>query len=227
MNEWWPHSVLCMSHLLQTMHMQRSTWCGSTGWAVWSVATCPNRSGNLQSHRMVSTQLKAMLDSKYFSLFFPFHHIVFLLLLRGHFLSFPIILCVPPPSFSVTPPSFPAFPLFCVSFSLSRSSPIVSRSSLATVPCGVSREEETGRSHSTKKGAFHEIFSLSELERPLAGKRPYCRIRKNNNNNKKPFICFPKHVHEQFETENEQEKNRSWKMDCLLYRLVPGFFNHL
>ncbi|XP_053270565.1 GRAM domain-containing protein 4 isoform X2 [Pleuronectes platessa] len=46
--------------------------------------------------------------------------------------------------------------------------PLVSRSSLATVPCGVSREEETGRSHSTKKGAFHEIFSLSELERPLA-----------------------------------------------------------
>ncbi|XP_063761463.1 GRAM domain-containing protein 4 isoform X2 [Eleginops maclovinus] len=46
--------------------------------------------------------------------------------------------------------------------------PVVSRSSLATVPCGVSREEETGRSHSTKKGAFHEIFSLPESERPLA-----------------------------------------------------------
>ncbi|XP_041833306.1 GRAM domain-containing protein 4 isoform X1 [Melanotaenia boesemani] len=46
--------------------------------------------------------------------------------------------------------------------------PVVSRSSLATVPCGVSREEETGRSHSTKKGAFHEIFNLSESERPLA-----------------------------------------------------------
>ncbi|KAG7215954.1 hypothetical protein INR49_031550 [Caranx melampygus] len=46
--------------------------------------------------------------------------------------------------------------------------PVVSRSSLATVPCGVSREEETGRSHSTKKGAFHEIFNLPELERPLA-----------------------------------------------------------
>ncbi|XP_074481748.1 GRAM domain-containing protein 4 isoform X4 [Sebastes fasciatus] len=46
--------------------------------------------------------------------------------------------------------------------------PVVSRSSLATIPCGVSREEETGRSHSTKKGAFHEIFSLSESERPLA-----------------------------------------------------------
>uniref|UniRef100_A0A8C6UYC3 GRAM domain containing 4a n=1 Tax=Neogobius melanostomus TaxID=47308 RepID=A0A8C6UYC3_9GOBI len=30
------------------------------------------------------------------------------------------------------------------------------------------REEETGRSHSTKKGAFHEIFNLPESERPLA-----------------------------------------------------------
>lgn len=46
--------------------------------------------------------------------------------------------------------------------------PVTSRGSLATVPCGVSREEETGRSHSTKKGAFHEIFNLPELERPLA-----------------------------------------------------------
>ncbi|XP_029901517.1 GRAM domain-containing protein 4 isoform X1 [Myripristis murdjan] len=46
--------------------------------------------------------------------------------------------------------------------------PVVSRSSLATVPCGVSREEETGRSHSTKKGAFHEVFNLAESERPLA-----------------------------------------------------------
>uniref|UniRef100_A0A3P8VY92 GRAM domain containing 4 n=1 Tax=Cynoglossus semilaevis TaxID=244447 RepID=A0A3P8VY92_CYNSE len=48
-----------------------------------------------------------------------------------------------------------------------RVQPVVSRSSLATVPCGVSREEEAGRSHSTKKGAFHEIFNLSESERPL------------------------------------------------------------
>ncbi|XP_028285629.1 GRAM domain-containing protein 4 isoform X2 [Parambassis ranga] len=46
--------------------------------------------------------------------------------------------------------------------------PVVSRGSLATIPCGVSREEETGRSHSTKKGAFHEIFNLPESERPLA-----------------------------------------------------------
>ncbi|XP_059181546.1 GRAM domain-containing protein 4 isoform X2 [Centropristis striata] len=49
-----------------------------------------------------------------------------------------------------------------------RVQPVVSRSSLATIPSGVSREEETGRSHSTKKGAFHEIFNLPELERPLA-----------------------------------------------------------
>ncbi|XP_020782017.1 GRAM domain-containing protein 4 isoform X1 [Boleophthalmus pectinirostris] len=49
-----------------------------------------------------------------------------------------------------------------------RIQPVASRGSLATVPCGVSREEETGRSHSTKKGAFHEVFSLPESERPLA-----------------------------------------------------------
>lgn len=54
--------------------------------------------------------------------------------------------------------------------------PVVSRSSLATVPCGVSREEEAGRSHSTKKGAFHEIFNLSESERPLGGKECYCTL---------------------------------------------------
>ncbi|XP_055087956.1 GRAM domain-containing protein 4 isoform X2 [Periophthalmus magnuspinnatus] len=45
--------------------------------------------------------------------------------------------------------------------------PVASRGSLATVPCGVSREEETGRYHSTKKGAFHEVFSVPESERPL------------------------------------------------------------
>ncbi|CAI5635741.1 unnamed protein product [Oreochromis niloticus] len=45
--------------------------------------------------------------------------------------------------------------------------PVVSRGSLANVPCGGSREEESGRSHSTKKGAFHEIFNLPESERPL------------------------------------------------------------
>uniref|UniRef100_A0A9J7YP48 GRAM domain containing 4a n=2 Tax=Cyprinus carpio TaxID=7962 RepID=A0A9J7YP48_CYPCA len=45
--------------------------------------------------------------------------------------------------------------------------PVVSRSSLATIPAGVTREEESARSHSTKKGAFHEIFNLPEIERPL------------------------------------------------------------
>nr|XP_055046400.1 GRAM domain-containing protein 4 isoform X1 [Misgurnus anguillicaudatus] len=45
--------------------------------------------------------------------------------------------------------------------------PVVSRSSLATVPAGVTREEESSRSHNTKKGAFHEIFNLPEIERPL------------------------------------------------------------
>ncbi|XP_054609396.1 GRAM domain-containing protein 4 isoform X4 [Dunckerocampus dactyliophorus] len=49
-----------------------------------------------------------------------------------------------------------------------RVQPVASRGSLAAVPCGINREEETGRSHSTKKGAFHEIFNLPELERPLA-----------------------------------------------------------
>uniref|UniRef100_A0A8C1P627 GRAM domain containing 4a n=1 Tax=Cyprinus carpio TaxID=7962 RepID=A0A8C1P627_CYPCA len=48
-----------------------------------------------------------------------------------------------------------------------RIQPVVSRSSLATIPAGVTREEESGRSHSTKKGAFHEIFNLPENERPL------------------------------------------------------------
>ncbi|KAJ8392246.1 hypothetical protein AAFF_G00078140 [Aldrovandia affinis] len=49
-----------------------------------------------------------------------------------------------------------------------RIQPVVSRGSLATsIPCGISREEESGRSHNTKKGAFHEIFNLSEIERPL------------------------------------------------------------
>uniref|UniRef100_A0A673HFW2 GRAM domain-containing protein 4-like n=1 Tax=Sinocyclocheilus rhinocerous TaxID=307959 RepID=A0A673HFW2_9TELE len=31
----------------------------------------------------------------------------------------------------------------------------------------MTREEESGRAHSTKKGAFHEIFNLPEIERPL------------------------------------------------------------
>ncbi|XP_052429703.1 GRAM domain-containing protein 4 [Carassius gibelio] len=48
-----------------------------------------------------------------------------------------------------------------------RIQPVVSRSSLATIPAGVTREEESSRSHSTKKGAFHEVFNLPENEKPL------------------------------------------------------------
>ncbi|XP_059361513.1 GRAM domain-containing protein 4-like isoform X2 [Carassius carassius] len=48
-----------------------------------------------------------------------------------------------------------------------RIQPVVSRSSLATIPVGVTREEESSRSHNTKKGAFHEIFNLPENEKPL------------------------------------------------------------
>lgn len=44
-----------------------------------------------------------------------------------------------------------------------------SRSILGTNnPSVINREDEGGRSHSTKKGSFHEIFNLSETERPLA-----------------------------------------------------------
>ncbi|KAM4618531.1 GRAM domain-containing protein 4 [Polymixia lowei] len=47
--------------------------------------------------------------------------------------------------------------------------PAVARGSLATgLPMGISREEDSGRAYSTKKGAFHEVFNLSENERPLA-----------------------------------------------------------
>ncbi|XP_076852123.1 GRAM domain-containing protein 4 isoform X2 [Brachyhypopomus gauderio] len=49
-----------------------------------------------------------------------------------------------------------------------RVQPVVSRSNLATVPAGAGREDESGRSHNPKRGAFHEIFSLPETERPLA-----------------------------------------------------------
>ncbi|KAM9467582.1 GRAM domain-containing protein 4 isoform 2-T2 [Clarias gariepinus] len=45
--------------------------------------------------------------------------------------------------------------------------PVVSRGSLATIPSGMSREDDSGRSHNTKRGAFHEIFNLPEMERPL------------------------------------------------------------
>ncbi|XP_046889512.1 GRAM domain-containing protein 4-like isoform X5 [Hypomesus transpacificus] len=50
-----------------------------------------------------------------------------------------------------------------------RIQPTVARGSLATgMPLGISREEDGGRAFSTKKGAFHEVFNLSEAERPLA-----------------------------------------------------------
>uniref|UniRef100_A0A8C8DA69 GRAM domain-containing protein n=1 Tax=Oncorhynchus tshawytscha TaxID=74940 RepID=A0A8C8DA69_ONCTS len=45
--------------------------------------------------------------------------------------------------------------------------PVVARGSLATVPCGVNLDGDSARIHSTKKGAFHEIFNVSENERPL------------------------------------------------------------
>ncbi|XP_019935062.1 GRAM domain-containing protein 4-like isoform X2 [Paralichthys olivaceus] len=42
------------------------------------------------------------------------------------------------------------------------------RGNLSTAaPTGVSRDEDGGRYYSTKRGAFHEVFSLPESERPL------------------------------------------------------------
>uniref|UniRef100_A0A673ZN46 GRAM domain containing 4 n=1 Tax=Salmo trutta TaxID=8032 RepID=A0A673ZN46_SALTR len=47
--------------------------------------------------------------------------------------------------------------------------PAVARGSLGTgLACGISLEEQTGRVYNTKKGSFHEVFNLSEDERPLA-----------------------------------------------------------
>lgn len=44
-----------------------------------------------------------------------------------------------------------------------------SRSSTATAaPLGLTREEESGRTYSTKRGPFHEVFHLPETERPLS-----------------------------------------------------------
>ncbi|XP_026869693.2 GRAM domain-containing protein 4 isoform X1 [Electrophorus electricus] len=46
--------------------------------------------------------------------------------------------------------------------------PAVARGNLAAgVPCGIGRDEESGRLYSTKRGPFHEVFNLSENERPL------------------------------------------------------------
>ncbi|XP_060100754.1 GRAM domain-containing protein 4 isoform X3 [Heteronotia binoei] len=38
----------------------------------------------------------------------------------------------------------------------------------ASAPAGVNRDEDSSRFHLTKKGNFHEVFNLSENERPLA-----------------------------------------------------------
>ncbi|XP_031688985.1 GRAM domain-containing protein 4 isoform X1 [Oncorhynchus kisutch] len=47
--------------------------------------------------------------------------------------------------------------------------PAVARGSLGTgLASGTSLEEQTGRVYNTKKGSFHEVFNLSEDERPLA-----------------------------------------------------------
>ncbi|XP_056107105.1 GRAM domain-containing protein 4 isoform X4 [Rhinichthys klamathensis goyatoka] len=37
----------------------------------------------------------------------------------------------------------------------------------AGMSCGIGREEESGRAYNTKRGPFHEVFNLSENERPL------------------------------------------------------------
>lgn len=39
----------------------------------------------------------------------------------------------------------------------------------SSAPTGISKDEDTSRFHSTKRGNFHEIFNLSENERPLPG----------------------------------------------------------
>uniref|UniRef100_A0A8C6FXZ8 GRAM domain-containing protein 4 n=1 Tax=Moschus moschiferus TaxID=68415 RepID=A0A8C6FXZ8_MOSMO len=43
-----------------------------------------------------------------------------------------------------------------------------SRSCVSSAPTGLSRDEDAGRLHGAKKGNFHEIFNLTENERPLA-----------------------------------------------------------
>uniref|UniRef100_G3SQE1 GRAM domain containing 4 n=1 Tax=Loxodonta africana TaxID=9785 RepID=G3SQE1_LOXAF len=43
-----------------------------------------------------------------------------------------------------------------------------SRSCVSSAPAGLGRDEDSGRFHGTKKGNFHEIFNLTENERPLA-----------------------------------------------------------
>ncbi|XP_037369269.1 GRAM domain-containing protein 4 isoform X1 [Talpa occidentalis] len=43
-----------------------------------------------------------------------------------------------------------------------------SRSYVSSAPAGLSKDEDAGRFHGAKKGNFHEIFNLTENERPLA-----------------------------------------------------------
>ncbi|XP_054438572.1 GRAM domain-containing protein 4 isoform X1 [Pteronotus mesoamericanus] len=43
-----------------------------------------------------------------------------------------------------------------------------SRSYVSSAPAGLSKDEDAGRFHGTKRGNFHEIFNLTENERPLA-----------------------------------------------------------
>ncbi|XP_076877654.1 GRAM domain-containing protein 4 isoform X2 [Brachyhypopomus gauderio] len=46
--------------------------------------------------------------------------------------------------------------------------PVVARGNLAAgVPYGIRGDDDTGRPYSTKRGPFHEVFNLSENERPL------------------------------------------------------------
>lgn len=40
---------------------------------------------------------------------------------------------------------------------------------MSSAPASLSKDEDAGRFHGTKKGNFHEIFNLTENERPLAG----------------------------------------------------------
>ena len=39
----------------------------------------------------------------------------------------------------------------------------------SNAPTGLNKDEDTSRFHTTKRGNFHEVFNLSENERPLAG----------------------------------------------------------
>lgn len=40
---------------------------------------------------------------------------------------------------------------------------------MSSAPAGLSKDEDASRVHGAKKSNFHEIFNLTENERPLAG----------------------------------------------------------